>query len=361
LTQIRGQVVRARYLQFTEASAACVPECGMSGSEHNQKRNMKTVIVSWMKALAFGFASILLISCHDTNEPGGKGNVQFELTDAPSDDANVRNVFVTVTDIKVDGKSIGGVTKTTLDLKAYSQGSTKVIAMASQFDAGTYNNVTLVLDLNSDANGASPGCYIQTVDGSRYKLKNTADGTAEVVVSRDYEVVSNATTKVVIDFDVRKAITYDVNDEVRYRFVSDTELNRAVRLVVKEHSGAIKGTYNESTPIVSEKIVAYAYKKGTFSASTETQPQGETQMYFMNAAGSSEVKSGLNGREFTIAYLEEGDYELYFASYEATPSGRMSFKGVLQAEMNVDGTVGNRISVGAGTTVSISTIVMGIL
>jgi len=322
---------------------------------------MKTVIVKWMKALAFGCAVILFISCDDMNEPGGKGNVQFEITDAPSDDANVRNVFVTVVDIKVDGKSIGGVTKTTLDLKAYSEGTTKVLAMASQFDARVYNNVTLVLDLDKDANGAAPGCYIQTVDGARYKLKNTPDGTTEIVVFKDYEVVSNATTKVVLDFDVRKAIAYDMNVDVRYRFLSDKQLSDAMRLVVREKSGTIKGAYNESEPAVSEKTVAYAYRKGTFSASTETQPQGETLMYFMNAAGSAEVKPGLNGRGFTIAFLEEGDYELYFASYEETPSGRLSFRGVMQAEMSVDGTVGNRIAVEAGASVSISTVVKGIL
>lgn len=322
---------------------------------------MKTVIVKWIKALAFGCAVVLLISCDDTNEPGGKGNVQFEITDAPSDDANVKNVFVTVTDIKVDGKSIGGVTKTTIDLKAYTEGTTKVLALASQFDARMYGNVSLVLDLNTDANGASPGCFIQTVDGTRYKLKNTADGIAEMVVSQEFEVVSNATTKVVLDFDVRKAIAYDMNDEVRYKFVSDNELNRSLRMVMKEKSGAIKGTYNESSPMAVEKMVVYAYKKGTFSASTETQPQGETQMYFMNAAGSAEVKPGLNGRGFTIAYLEEGDYELYFASYEKAPSGRLSFVGVMQAEMNVGGTVGNRITVAAGASVSISTVVKGIL
>lgn len=322
---------------------------------------MKTVIVKWIKALAFGCAVVLLISCDDTNEPGGKGNVQFEITDAPSDDANVKNVFVTVTDIKVDGKSIGGVTKTTIDLKAYTEGTTKVLALASQFDARMYGNVSLVLDLNTDANGASPGCFIQTVDGTRYKLKNTADGIAEMVVSQEFEVVSNATTRVVLDFDVRKAIAYDMNDEVRYKFVSDNELNRSLRMVMKEKSGAIKGTYNESSPMAVEKMVVYAYKKGTFSASTETQPQGETQMYFMNAAGSAEVKPGLNGRGFTIAYLEEGDYELYFASYEKAPSGRLSFVGVMQAEMNVGGTVGNRITVAAGASVSISTVVKGIL
>jgi hypothetical protein len=174
-------------------------------------------------------------------------------------------------------------------------------------------------------------------------------------------VVSNATTKIVLDFDVRKSIAYDMGEEVRYRFVSDNDLSKAVRLMIKDEAGTIKGLYTESVPTTSEKVIVYAYKKGTFSASTETQPQGQTQMYFMNAAGSSEVRSGLNGREFTIAFLDQGDYELYFASYESTPSGRSSFREMLQAEMSVDGTVGNRISVEAGASVSISTEVKGIL
>lgn len=321
---------------------------------------MKTVIVNWMKALAFGCAVILFVSCDDSNEPVGKGNVQFELTDAPSDDANVRSVFVTVTDIKVDGKSIGGVAKTTIDLKAYSEGATKVVAMASQFDAKMYGNVTLVLDLNTDANGASPGCYVQTINGVRYKLRNTADGKAEVVIAKKFEVASNTTTKVVLDFDVRKCVAYDANENVKYRFVADGDLGAAVKLVIREKSGTIKGMYSDNSAS-SNKVVVYAYKKGAFSASTETQPQGENQTFFINAAGSSEVRSGLSGREYTIAFLEEGDYELYFAAYEETPSGKASFTGLLQAETSVDGSVGNRIAVEAGATVSISTVIKGIL
>lgn len=322
---------------------------------------MKTDITKWIKVLVFGCAAISFIGCSDANEPAEKGNIQFELTDAPADDANVRNVFVTIADIKIDGKSIGGVTKTTLDLKAYSQGQTKVIAMASQFAAKAYNNVTLVLDLNADANGAYPGCFIQTMDGTRYKLKNTPDGTTEVTIFKDYEVTANATTKLVLDFDVRKSIAYDMDDQIRYKFVSDNELSKAIRLVNRDGSGMIRGVYTENSKTPSEKVIAYAYRKGTFSASTETQPQGETQIYFMNAAGSSEVKSGVNGREFTIAFLEEGDYELYFASYEDSPSGRSSLREMLQAEMNVGGAVGNRISVEAGTSISISTVVKEIL
>jgi hypothetical protein len=325
------------------------------------KLNMKKGIVNWMKALAFGCAAILLIACNDSNEPAGKGNLQFEITDSPSDDANVRGVFVTVTDIKVDGRSIGGVTKTTVNLKDYTEGTTKVLAMASQFDARTYANVTLVLDLDADANGAAPGCYVQTMDGVRYKLKTTADGTAEIVASKTFEVASNATTKVVMDFDIRKAITYDANEQVRYKFVGDADLNSSIHLAVKEKTGVIKGVLNDYLPPDTEKIVAYAYRKGTFSASTETQPQGESQMYFMNAAASGEVKSGLNGRMFVIPFLEEGGYELYFASYEKTPSGRLSFREVLRAELNVGGTVGNRMTVKSGATVPVMTVVNGFL
>ena len=314
-----------------------------------------------VKTLALGCAVTLFIACQDNNEPVGKGNVQFEITDGPTDDANVRNVFVTVTDIKVDGKSIGGVVKTTLDLKAYTEGNTKVLAMVNQFDAKTYNNVSLVLDLNTDANGASPGCYVQTVDGGRYQLKNTPDGTTEVFVFKDYEVMTNATTKVILDFDLRKSIIYDMNDEVRYKFVSDKDLSDAIHLGVKEKSGNIRGTYNQSLAMDIERVIVYAYKKGTFSASTETQPQGTNQMYFMNASGSAEVKPGLSGRGFTIAFLDEGDYELYFVSFEQTPSGRTAFKEILQAEMNVEGTVGNKISIDAGATISVSTEVNGIM
>lgn len=322
---------------------------------------MSKGLVNWMKVLAVGGAALLLISCDDSNEPMGKGNLQFEITDSPSDDANVRGVFVTVTDIKVDGKSIGGVTRTTINLKDYTGGSTKVLAMAGQLDARTYSNVTLVLDLNTDANGVMPGCYVQTVDGSRYKLKNTADGIAEITASKTFDVATNATTKVVMDFDIRKAITYDVNEQVRYRFVGDNDLNGSIRLVVKENSGVIKGVVNDYLTLDSEKVVAYAYRKGTFSASTETQPQGENQMYFMNAAASGEVKSGLNGRMFVIPFLEEGDYELYFASYGETPSGRLLFRDMMQAELSVAGTVGNRMAVRAGGAVSVITEVSGIL
>jgi hypothetical protein len=45
-----------------------------------------------------------------------KGDARIEITDAPTDDPNVKAVFVTVADIKVDGKSWAGFDgKVTID------------------------------------------------------------------------------------------------------------------------------------------------------------------------------------------------------------------------------------------------------
>jgi len=78
---------------------------------------MKKKSLSWKKAMFFGCAVALFTACSEnSNEPMGQGEVQFEITDAPIDDANVKSVIVTVADVKVDGQSLSGFTKQTIDL-----------------------------------------------------------------------------------------------------------------------------------------------------------------------------------------------------------------------------------------------------
>src|SRR6267142_4932408 len=122
---------------------------------------MKTNHVSWTKAILFGSAMLMLPACNRSNEPMGKGEAEFQITDAPSDDASIKGVVVTVADIMVDGKSISGFAKQSIDLKAYQEGNTKLLGTA-QLDAKAYNSITLVLDADADASGNSPGCYVLT-------------------------------------------------------------------------------------------------------------------------------------------------------------------------------------------------------
>lgn len=322
---------------------------------------MRTNSLSWIKALLFGCAATLFTACDDSNEPMGQGEVEFEITDAPTDDANVKGVIVTVADIKVDGQSIAGFTKQTIDLKAYFDGNTKFLGNAVM-NAKTYSNVVLVLDLDSDVQGNSPGCYVLGQDNIKYKLKSTATGKTDIVINQSWRAVKNAKTKIVMDFDLRKSIKYSDDPSIRYNFVSDNNLKAAVRLVAREKSGTIKGTYQDDSNTDAEKIIVYAYKKGTFNASTETQAQGTDGVYFKNAVASTEIKESLTGKVYTLAFLQEGEYELHFAAYSKnTTTGRVSFDAMLQSETNVDGAVANFFKVKAASTINISTSIKGII
>ena len=313
---------------------------------------MKMKKSGWFKVLWFASAMAVLTACDDSSEPMGKGEAEFEITDAPSDDASVKGVFVTVADIKVDGRSVSGFAKQTIDLKAYQEGNTKLLATAGQLDAKSYNNLTLVLDLETDANGNTPGCYVLTQDDTKYKLKNTTTGLAEVTINEEWRVVANTTSKIVMDFDLRKSLDYSDDPMVRYTFVADDKLGAAIRLVARENAGTIKGSYEADSN--ADKIIVYAYKKGTFSAETETEPQGENDLLFANAVASAEVKDGLTGRTFTLAFLEEGEYELYFAAHTENTTGRMTFETMLSSETKIDGSVANIIKVQGGATINVS-------
>jgi len=313
---------------------------------------------SWNK---FSFMLIALLglsigACSD-HEPMGKGDVDFEITDAPTDDASVKGVFVTIADVKIGGQSVQGFTKQTIDLKAYQEGNTKLFASAQQLDAKSYNNLTLVLDLNTDADGNSPGCYVKTVDNAKYKLRNDASGMAEVAINKSWSVASNTKSTVILDFDLRKSIKYMNDASVKYNFVSNGELSSAIRVVGKENAGTITGTYQQNGTSDADKIIVYAYKKGTFNAATETAPQGEGQVLFANSVTSAEVKQGLTGKTFKLALLDDGEYELHFAAHKADTNGRLMLQSMLTSETSVNGTIGNIIKVDAGATITVSAMI----
>jgi hypothetical protein len=309
----------------------------------------------------FGLALITVIallmgSCKE-EEPMGKGDVDFEITDAPTDDASVKGVFVTITDVKIGGQSVQGFTKQTIDLKAYQEGNTKLFASAQELDAKSYNSLTLVLDLDTDADGNSPGCYVKTIDNVKYKLRSDASGMAEIALNKSWTVASNTKSTVVLDFDLRKSIKYMNDASVKYNFVSNGELSSAIRVVNKQNAGVIAGSYQESSSSDADKIIVYAYKKGTFNASSETEPQGEGQVLFANAVTSAEVKQGLTGKTFKLALLESGEYELHFAAHKADANGRLTLESMLTSETSVNGTIGNIIKVDAGATISVSAMI----
>ena len=317
--------------------------------------------MNWLKAMAVMIGvSFAFISCNDDKDPG-KGQVQFEITDSPSNDANIKGVFVTVTEVRVNGQAISGFSKQTVDLKALQNGNTKVLG-SSELEAKSYSNISLVLDLDTDENGNAPGCYVQTSDNVKYKLVNStsASGTAEISLTKAWEVKNQASSKFVFDFNIDKAIKYSDNASVRYRFVSTSNLQSSIRVVNKDEAATIKGVYTESTASNAGKVVVYAYTKGTFNAATETTPQGEDGTIFKNAVSSATVQTGLSGNSYTLAYLEQGEYELHFARYDnESASNRFVFKTMLQSEMKLNGSVVNTINIQSNADINLVATISG--
>ena len=322
---------------------------------------MKRRGLRWFNAVMFSGALRSFFACSEDEGTPGKADVDIEITDASSDDAYIKSVMVTIAEVKVNGQTLTGFSKQTIDLKAYQEGNTKLLG-TTQLDAKSYSNITLVLDGDTDASGNAPGCYVLTQDGGKFKLTNSTSGKMNVVVNQSWKVASGVKNKIVIDFDLRKSIRHSDDPAVRYSFVSESNMSAALRIVARERAGAIKGTYEDQGSVNAEKIIVYAYKRGTFNASTETSAQTSDNIYFKNAVASAEVKQSLTGKTYTLAFLEEGDYELHFVAYSKNAeTGRYSMTARLKSETSADGAVGDFVKVRAGATANITANITGII
>ena len=288
----------------------------------------------FFKGMLFLTAAMVFTNCQkeDSNSINSeiKGNVEFEITDAPIDDSNISGAFVTVTAVKVDGEVISSFSgKQTIDLMAYQNGNTKGLGLA-ELETGSYTNVSLVLDYAADVNGNAPGCYVLTTDNKKHSLQSTSSTTSEITLSSTpFEVSENSTTKMVIDFDVRKAIKTQDNPQPddKYDFVTEAELRGSLRVVNKDKSGKVKGKVSDMLSAGGDRIVVYAYKKGSFDTDIETQGQGSSNIMFKKAETSAVVDANGN---YDLSFLPEGDYELHYVGYEEDSDGKMEAKGMLQ-------------------------------
>ncbi len=307
---------------------------------------------------------VFFTNCKDDDDglSGSTGSVQFEITDGPIDDTNITAAFVTISAIEVDGETLDMTTNQTIDLMAYQNGETKILGMMD-LETDTYNEVKLVLDCGTDTTGNSPGCYVLTKDGTKHNLQVGSDSKFDLEIETgSFEVMDSATTNVVLDFDLRKAIRYEDSptSDDRFDFVTESELEDAIRIVAKAEAGMIEGSVSDDLGIVGDKIVVYVYEKGSFDRSEEIDGQGESEIQFKNAVASAAVDAQGN---YTLAFLEEGDYEIHVFGYEDSDSdGEMELMGELSLDLL--GNLGldlNDISVGSNATVELSLLVTGIL
>jgi hypothetical protein len=271
--------------------------------------------------------AIFLIACQKNNSDdfgAGTASTTIKVTDAAIDDASVTGAFITITDIKLDGQSLQGFSKTTVDLNAYQNGATRTLGNFS-LQGKTYSSITFVLDFDTDANGAAPGCYV-LAGAVKHKLQSTANS---ITINKSIALQGGAFNSVVADFDLRKMIIHQSGGPSdHFDFATAAELESSVRIVSENNMGTISGTVTDAVS-GSGKVIAYVYKKGTFNRSVEMQGQGASSIQFKNAVNSA-VVSGTGAYE--LHFLEAGDYEIYFASYKDTNAdGEFELKGTLIA------------------------------
>ena len=304
-----------------------------------------------------GFALIALVgmmSCDKNDDSAMEGesyNTTFEVTDAPIDNAEVEAVFVTIANVSVDGKSLEGFNATTINLAALVNGKTEALGNLD-LQAKSYTSIVFELDFDKDVNGDAPGCYVEKANGEKDALVASSN---KITVNDSFEVLANATNVIVVDFDLRKTIKEEKDGlSSDFNFVTMGELSTGIRTVNAELTGKISGSVNDANN-TSDKIIVYAYEKGTFNADVETKGKGDSGVTFANAVTSAEAK-GLIG-SYSLDFLEEGEYELIFASYKEGEGNGFSFNALLNVEsttgINLDAiTISSTIQISANVTVT---------
>jgi hypothetical protein len=283
-------------------------------------------------------------SSNDANN-SGDAHTSMGATDATIDDASVNGVFVTIADIKLDGQSIQGFNKTTINLAAFKNGNIKNIGNYN-LAGRSYSTLTFVLDYNKDSSGNAPGAYVLTTDNVKHALTSN---TNNITIAKNFTLQTVDSNAIVVDFDLRKMIIHPATgDTTSFAFVTGSELQNAVRFVNARQSSVISGLFN-NTIYVADTVIAYVYKQGAYS-STELQGQGASNIQFANAVTSSIVAAD---GSYKLSFLDSGNYEIHFVSYkDLNHNGKLSLQGTFTSSATGINVLG--FTIGSNTTITLN-------
>lgn len=304
--------------------------------------------------IIFGLLALGWTACNDDNDDNNNmdvasGELRLEITDAPIDDSRIEATFVTISEIRLDGATLEGYQTSTFDVYALQNGLLGLLIEA-EVEAGSYQMLELDLNYDTDAEGNSPGCYVLDSDGNTHVL---GSGMETLSLSTDLVVEAETRSDYVIDFDLRKCIERS-SGASDYQFTGTGELEAGIRVINRNQTGVINGNCEDNFSS-SDQIIVYAYTEGTYNRSNEIQQQNGRA--FANAENSTRVQSDGTYEMFN---MEEGSYELIFASYEEDAEGNMELKGTLELDI-LSSLDDNIVSVNAGSSVSLDVLVTGII
>lgn len=136
-----------------------------------------------------------------------QGKISVALTDAPIDDA--AEVVVVFTGLQVhstDGQTITvdyGTSKKSIDLMKLQNGVTTNLTDGLDVPAGNYDWVRLTVLADKNTQGES---YIKLTSGAVYPLWIPSGSETGLKLVRPITVAQGSTTKLIVDFDLRKSV-----------------------------------------------------------------------------------------------------------------------------------------------------------
>jgi hypothetical protein len=301
------------------------------------------LIITFLVISSFFF----LHSCTKEDDGmGERGTLSLKITDAPSDDDQIKGIFITIAGIKVNGKPIRNFVPQTIEISSYNNGKTKLI-LEKKLAAKQYRNITLVLDKEKNDRGDTPGNYVLTDDNMKHDLFEQVNSSEEIGIIKDFEILPGAETRLVIDFDLRKAVVHGENVAgYTYRFADNNGLQQAVRIVDESKTANITGkVYKRGKD--DDKMLVLLYRKGEFDDFKETS---ERKILFPGSVSSASIDQDDNYR---LSFVEEGEYEIKVASFKNSGNG-YHFTGFLKTTSKRTGTLLNDISVSAGSELELN-------
>lgn len=252
---------------------------------------------------------VVLFSCVDNEAL--RGRITLALTDAPIDANNIKEVNISINRIEVlmEGNQSWLAIKSfedpiTINLLEYTQG--EFYDLTEQYlTPGNYKGLRLQLNIANVDNGLTvfPQSNLVFVNGTQETLFVEDGNDNYVEVMRGFEIVTNQTTFLTLDFDVRKSVIM-VNGEYKLR--------PSMRVVDTQAAGGIDGQFRDFADYT--KVAVYAYETGAFNT-------GETgsEQPFNNAISSARVENNRGG-SYTISFLPAGTYDLVFVQLKTDGS-----------------------------------------
>ncbi len=304
-------------------------------------------------------AVFLLTQCTDDETLNLKsGTLVLKITDAASDDENIKGIFITVADVKLDGKPIRNFNPQTIEISELQNGRTGLL-IEKELAAKPYERISLVLASETDKQENAPGCYVLTMNDTKHNLfdDNENSGTIEVSASKAFELLPATELNLIIDFDLRKAIVHNTSEKNSYSFVTPSELEKAVRLVNEETSGAITGKL-EAKDLLNTQFYVYAYRKGEFKASVEGTGNGQSKILFTNSVAGTRVEPD---GSYYLPFIEEGEYDIRVASFKRNRDNEFTFFGFVRTTSKETGMFLNDITVSSGSETELNIKVYSLL